>query len=97
MTTNLKLALLAGLNLAVTALVGTQAVQPAVTTDKSTDANLINAASVASVEKSFIQVPSTCKARNAAFDPIVIGFEAASPTALSVHAALDLQGAGAVA
>lgn len=51
----------------------------------------INQASLTSVEQSYLKIPGMCKARNAAFDPIVVGREAVSASARAIHAALDAQ------
>ncbi len=51
----------------------------------------INQASLTSVKQSYLNIPRMCKARNAAFDPVVVGVEAVSASARAIHAALDLQ------
>lgn len=68
----------------------------ALNTADETRALQINSASVASIEKSFIEVPAVCKARSAAFDPVTVGSEAIPASVLAIHSALD-QAVGAVA
>ena len=45
-------------------------------TTVATPVATINQASLSSIEKSWLNLPRSCKARMAAFDPIVVGQEA---------------------
>lgn len=105
MTKNVKVALLTGANLALNAFAVMASANHSQTATQNVDslhvvtgatATQVNAVSVASIEKSFIEVPATCKARNAAFDPVVVGSEQVSDAVLAIHSTLD-QAIGAVA
>ncbi len=43
-------------------------------------------ASLTSIERSWLEMPRLCKARNAAFDPISVGQEILSPNAADIYA-----------
>jgi hypothetical protein len=49
----------------------------------------LNQASLTSVEQSYLKIPRLCKARTAAFDPIVVGRETVPASVTAIHAALD--------
>jgi hypothetical protein len=102
---DMKVAVLAGANLAVHALTAMATSPSAQATNETLNgfaaggtptAVAFNSLSLTAIEKSFIEVPVICKARNAAFDPIVIGQEEVSSDVLAIHSALD-NPAGAVA
>jgi hypothetical protein len=45
----------------------------------------VNAASTSAIEASWLRVPHLCKARHAAFDPVITGDETASAAALALQ------------
>lgn len=55
----------------------------------------LNQASLSCLEQSYLNIPRMCKARSAAFDPMVVGTEMVSLLAMSVHADLDALGVAA--
>lgn len=68
---------ISGLN-ALAALVPTSnaaANAPALANQTAAPVAALNQASLQSIEKSWLSLPHMCKARNAAFDPIVVGRE----------------------
>lgn len=98
MNKNLKTTLMAGANLAVNATVAIMSSQVAhanvsLATNPSQDSAMAsmqtNAVSIASIEKSFLEIPGVCKARNAAFDPVEPGHEEISSKILALHHLLD--------
>jgi len=105
MKKNLKMIAMAGFNLAV----NTVAVMAASSSSQAAVSNTsmlgnnqgstntqVNSISMASIEKSFLEVPRMCKDRSAAFDPVPVGREEVPSQVVAIHLALD-SAQGAVA
>lgn len=88
MRKNLKLALLAGANLVVNTSDAAMRASPEST--NTSEAAQVNALSMISIEKTFLEIPSICKARNAAFDPVIVDSELLPSEVDAIHSALDL-------